>query len=154
MSTEATPPATGSAGAGQQADGTNTNTRSGSSRTGRSGQRPRRGRGNNGNRTPRPNEAGPRDAKFTGRCDDLKGEIYDCSSYNQVDGYTKTTQELAEYVGRTYSGDAKTTIETLVLPTFMYPEDPEDGASQTDRQKWQKRVDSMALRRTSRKCIP
>ncbi len=74
------------------------------------------------------------------------GEIYNCSAYNQVDGYTKTTKEVAEYVGRTYSGDAKTTIETLVLPTCMYPKDPEDGANQTDRQKWQKRVDSMVAK--------
>jgi hypothetical protein len=135
-------PVTGSADAGQLAEGANT--RGGSSRTNRTGQRPRRGRGNN--RGTRSNEAGPRDTKFTGRCDELKGEVYDCSSHSQVDGYTKTTKEIAEYVGRTYSAHVRTSVETLVLPTFTYPDDPAANASQTDKRKWQKKVDSMVAK--------
>ena len=141
MSSESSAPVTGSADAGQVAEGTNT--RNGSSRPGRSGQRPRRGRGN---RNQRSNDAAPRDVKFTGRCDDLKGEIYDSSSYSQADGYTKTTKEIAEYVGRTYSAEARTAVETLVLPTFVYPNDPEADASFTEKRKWQKRVDSTVMK--------
>lgn len=44
----------------------------------------------------------PRPAKFEGKCDDLKGYIYDCVDGKQADAYTKTTKEIAEYVGRTY----------------------------------------------------
>jgi hypothetical protein len=34
--------------------------------------------------------------KFEMRCEELKGEIYDCSDFRQVNGYTKTTKEIAE----------------------------------------------------------
>jgi hypothetical protein len=44
----------------------------------------------------------PRQPKFEGKCDDLKGHIYDCSNPRQVDLFAKTTKELAEHVGRTY----------------------------------------------------
>jgi hypothetical protein len=73
------------------------------------------------------------------------GEIYDCSAYNQVDGYTKTTKEVAEHVGRTYSSDARTAVETLILPTFDYPSDPVTGARETEKRKWW-RVDTMVYR--------
>ena len=72
--------------------------------------------------------------------------MYDCSEFSQVDGYTKTTKEIAEYVGRTYSADARTSVETLVLPTFTYPNDPAADTSGMGRRKWQKRVDSMVTR--------
>jgi hypothetical protein len=49
-------------------------------------------------------------------------------------------------VGRTYSADAQTTVETLILPTFEYPDDPADNASLMDKRKWQKRVDSMVVK--------
>jgi hypothetical protein len=74
------------------------------------------------------------------------GEIYDCSAYNQVDGCTKTTEEVAECVGRTHSSDARTAVETLILPTFDYPSDPVTGASETEKRKWTKRVDTMVCR--------
>jgi hypothetical protein len=68
------------------------------------------------------------------------GKIYDCSAYNQVDGCTKTTKEVAEHVGRTCSSDARTATETLILPTFDYPSDPVTGASETEnasgRREW------------------
>jgi hypothetical protein len=68
----------------------------------------------------KPGQAGkafaPRAPKFEGRCTDLKGHIYDCSDVRQSDQYTKTTKEIAEYVGRTYKygGDARlATILTM-----------------------------------------
>jgi hypothetical protein len=74
------------------------------------------------------------------------GEIYDCSAYNQVDGCTKTTKEVAECVGRTCSSDARTAAVTLILPTFDYPSDPVTDASETEKRKWTKRVDTMVYR--------
>jgi hypothetical protein len=74
------------------------------------------------------------------------GEIYDCSACNQVDGCTKTTKEVAECVGRTHSSDARTAAETLILPTFDYRSDPVTGASETEKRKWTKRVDTMVCR--------
>jgi hypothetical protein len=122
-------PAAGPADAGQQAGGSNNG--SGSSRpSGRSGQRPRRDRNNRG--PARPTESAPREKKFTARCEELMGEICDCSACNQVDGCTKTAKEVAECVGQTYSSDARTAVETLILPTFDYPSDPATDASETE----------------------
>jgi hypothetical protein len=49
-------------------------------------------------------------------------------------------------VGRTYSADARTSVKTLALPTFEYPNDPAAGATDTEKRKWQKRVDSMVVK--------
>jgi hypothetical protein len=43
-----------------------------------------------------------RQPKFEGKCDELKGFIFDCSDSRQADVFAKTTREIAEYVGRSY----------------------------------------------------
>ena len=43
----------------------------------------------------------PRQPKFEGKCDKLKGHVYDCSDARQADLFIKTTKEVAEFVGRT-----------------------------------------------------
>jgi hypothetical protein len=43
-----------------------------------------------------------KEPKFEGRVEGLTGHIYDCS-YKQADTYTRTTKEIAEYVGRTFN---------------------------------------------------
>jgi hypothetical protein len=66
----------------------------------------------------------PRQPKFEGKCDALKGHIYDCSDARQADLFTKTTNEIAEYVGRTftsYGGDMRLAIEDMKLPTYPKP---------------------------------
>jgi hypothetical protein len=40
--------------------------------------------------------------KFEGKCEDLKGQIYDCSDARQSNMIVKTTKEIAEYVGQTF----------------------------------------------------
>ena len=40
--------------------------------------------------------------KFEGKCDDLKGHIYDCSNVRQPDIFMKKTKEIGELVRRTY----------------------------------------------------
>jgi hypothetical protein len=47
--------------------------------------------------------------------------------------YTKTTKEIAEYVGRTfkYGADAKKAITMLLVPVFIEPTDPADKATRT-----------------------
>jgi hypothetical protein len=85
----------------------------------------------------------PRTAKFEGKCTDLKGHIYDCSDVRQSDQYTRTTKEIAEYVGRTftYGGDARLSVENLALPTFPTPNDPDPAATRTEVRIWEKTVD-------------
>jgi hypothetical protein len=72
-----------------------------------------------------------RQPRFQGKCDDLKGYIYDCSDSRQADVYTKTTKEIGEYVGRTYrhGSDARRAVHTLAMPIMIvpaYPAEPSD----------------------------
>jgi hypothetical protein len=91
-------------------------------------------------------KSAPIEVKFTGRCEELKGEVCDCSDFSQADGYTKKMKEIVEYVGQVYSADTRTSVEALMLPTFSYISDPEANTSKTDKRKWQKRVESLVMR--------
>ena len=46
--------------------------------------------------------------KFVGRCDDLKGNIFDCSNAKQSDLFVSTKREIEQYIGRTYTYGADT----------------------------------------------
>ncbi len=89
-----------------------------------------------------------RQPKFEGKCEELKGHIYDCSDARQADVYVKTTKEIAEYVGHTYKygSDARLAVENLELPTIPEPNDPATGASATKRRIWEKKVDEYVKR--------
>jgi hypothetical protein len=83
---------------------------------------------------------------FEGKCDGLKGHVYDCASAAKAaDMYTKTTREIAEYVGREYKYSAILVrgIETLVEPVVPPPDELPDGASALDRRMWEKRIDKI-----------
>jgi hypothetical protein len=60
-----------------------------------------------------------------------------------LDLFTKTTKEIAEYVGRSYKygGDVRLMVENLTLPVLVAPEDPPKGASRTEERIWTTRVD-------------
>lgn len=75
----------------------------------------------------------PRAPKFEGKCSELKGHIYDCSDSRQSDQFTKTTKEIAEYVGRTYKygGDIRVVVGNLEETTIDPPKDPPDDATKT-----------------------
>ena len=85
----------------------------------------------------------PRQTKFEGRCEDLKGHIYDCSDVRQLDIFARTTKEVAGHVGRTYKygSDAAVTVEKLALPTLTFPVDPGMNVTEADKYIWKKRVD-------------
>jgi hypothetical protein len=82
----------------------------------------------------------PRQQKFEGEYDELKGNIYDCSDARQADLFTKTSKAIAGHVGRSYkySGDIRITVETLAVPTMEVPSDPPDTASKTEVKIWEK----------------
>jgi hypothetical protein len=83
---------------------------------------------------------------FEGKCDGLKGHVYDCANAAKAaDMYTKTTREIAEYIGREYKYSAVLVkgIEILAEPSIPKPDDLPDGASALDRRIWEKRVDKM-----------
>jgi hypothetical protein len=41
--------------------------------------------------------------KFEGKCDGLKGFIYDCYDGHQTDRYSILMKDITEYVGRDYT---------------------------------------------------
>ena len=62
--------------------------------------------------------------KFTGRCTDLYGFIYDLGP-NQTDEYIKTKLEIEEYAGKTYETEVRKPINELEIKVsaFIKPED-------------------------------
>jgi hypothetical protein len=81
--------------------------------------------------------------QFEGRCDDLKGHVYDSIDARQADQYTKTTREIAEFIGRTYKFgmDTHLSIKNMQLFGISQPNDPPEDATRTDIRFWEKSVD-------------
>ena len=87
--------------------------------------------------------------RFTGRCEDLQGHIYDCTdARSAAELYTTTTKELAEYVGTkcVRGADARIAIETGRLPTFIEPIAPQPGASEARRAIYTEQIKLFAKR--------
>ncbi len=81
-----------------------------------------------------------RQPKFEGKCEDLKGHIYDYSDVRQSDIFIKTTKEIAEYMGQTFmkGSDTRLAIENLSLPTLTILTDPTDIDNKTLNRIWEK----------------
>ena len=97
--------------------------------SGRGNGRPRSGQGGRGNhfRTGRRNNQFQRN-RFEGREKALAGHIYDYNGERTPDKYIRTTKEIANYVGRTftkYPGDFTAAKETLELDDPDEPNDPD-----------------------------
>ena len=120
---------TGAAGTGTTASGTTPSTTGGGSAdAGRGRNRSRFGRGGRGGRgsgSRRPTTTTIK--KFEGRNDDLKGHVYDFTNPKETaNSYTTTTEEIAEYIGRTYKmgNYIKRAIETMAPMTIPLPTAP------------------------------
>jgi hypothetical protein len=92
----ASPLTGGGAAAGGQQAGTTTRYSSNPGRGGR-GRRDRR------NNHPGPGSARRNPTRFEGREPSLKGYIYDSTGERTPDQFIKTTKEIINYVGRTYT---------------------------------------------------
>ena len=81
--------------------------------------------------------------KFEGKCEQLKGYIYDCLSHKMADMYMRTTNEIAEYIGTNYKngGDIRLALLNLRPPVVPLPADPPAGATQAALYIWQKKCD-------------
>jgi hypothetical protein len=88
--------------------------------------------------------------KFEGKCEDLKGHIYDCSDARQSNIFAKTTKEIVKYVGQTFKkgSDARLAIENLSMPVLVLPADPADNKNKTLKRIWEKEVDEYVERKT------
>ena len=88
--------------------------------------------------------------KFDGKCDDLKGYIYDCSDSKQSDIIATTTKEVTRQVGQTYKygGDMCIAVDLLKTPVFDMPTVPPENCSRTELRIWEKGVDEHVKRIT------
>ena len=82
--------------------------------------------------------------KFKGRCEELKGCIYDCSDPRQADMFAKTTKEVAEYASWMckYSANIRKAIESLKELMIVPPADPPAGAMATQTRIGEKKIDA------------
>jgi hypothetical protein len=67
-----------------------------------------------------------RESKFEGKCADIKTSVYDVMSGK--DTFAKTTQEIAEYVGREFddAGEFRTGMVEMQLTPLVEPPLPAD----------------------------
>jgi plasmid stabilization system protein ParE len=88
--------------------------------------------------------------RFEGKCEELKGHIFDSADARQADQYTKTIKENVEYVGRTYKygTDCRLSIKNMKMITIDQPEDPPQNATRTEIRIWEKKVDNHVTRET------
>ena len=86
--------------------------------------------------------------KFEGRCEALKGSVYDCSESKNIDQFSTTSKEIAEYIGREYKFgmDTRLSLERLEPIELIAPKDPSSEASRTELRIWEKRVDEFVKR--------
>jgi hypothetical protein len=84
-----------------------------------------------------------RSTKFEGRCDDLKGHVYDYGEHKSADLFVTTTKEIANHVGRTYKsgGDIAEAILNLHLLMKTEPTDPIDPTDRISMKKWEREYD-------------
>ena len=81
--------------------------------------------------------------KFKGNCEELKGNIFDCSDSNQADQYVQTLKVVGEYCGANYKfggdirasiiNETKTTITQPLPPMRATNYDPTQAYSQRSR---------------------
>jgi len=91
--------------------------------------------GRGGNRGRRSNQGGrggqrrvPQQPRFEGREPSLKGFIYDSTGERNPDQFIKTTKEIINYVGRTYTkytSEFTQAVKDLELADPTQPEDPD-----------------------------
>ena len=90
--------------------------------------------------------------RFEGRCEELKGYIYDCTGTQQADMFVKTSQQIAEYAGKTfkdYPGDMLTVVKKLTKPVLMLPADPPATASESERELWKIEINAYHKRQVA-----
>ncbi len=78
-----------------------------------------------GRRNRRGNKAHSRHERFKGKCEDLKGAIYDVNT-SGTDTFAKTNKEVAEYVARVIpgAGEYRTAMINMNLPALNPPARP------------------------------
>ena len=80
--------------------------------------------------------AGQDNRGFQGKCADLKSAVYDVTAGR--DTFTKTTRDIAEYIGREYedAGEFRIGMVDLELPPIVAPAEPDDANNMLQLERW------------------
>jgi hypothetical protein len=86
---------------------------------------------------------------FQGRCDDLRGHVFDCAVGKEADRYTVTMKEMAEYIGSnfTYGAYIRWSLEheeEFVVPKPIILDATADAI---DKIIWEKEIDDYGKRK-------
>ncbi len=98
----------------------------------------RSGRGNpNGGRGHQPPRV-PVASTFKGRCDELKGHVYELISPGAAaKAYSKTTDEVVEHIGKNCKiPEVKASLEQMTLMGPVMPADPATNAGASEMEIW------------------
>ena len=128
---------------------TNNNTRQQGRRQGQGANNNNNNNNNNFHRRGQQQQQQRAAPKFTGRCEDVGGHIYDCTApRDAATQFVLTTREISEYVGREYShgGDIRLTVLNQARPTLTEPSDPAENATRTQVRIWERKCDAFVRR--------
>jgi hypothetical protein len=86
---------------------------------------------------------------FQGRCDDLRGHVFDCAVRKEADRYTITMKEMAEYVGSnfTYGAEIRWSLEHEEEFVVPKPITLDTTADAIDKRIWEKESDEYIKRK-------
>ena len=93
--------------------------------------------------------------KFKGRCEGLENHMYDRTGtkQQQAEAFTKTTEEIANYVGREYTQGyyVRVSIEDMNLYDINtdQPEDIADDATKTETEIWKEEIKGFEKTKTT-----
>jgi hypothetical protein len=90
------------------------------------------------------------EASFQGRCDDLKGHIFDCMGGRQSNQYAVTMKEIAAYIGTKYTFGADIRWSLEHEKEFVIPKPTPLAAAADDINKriWEKEIDEYIKRKS------
>lgn len=79
---------------------------------------------------------------FKGKCDNLKGNVFDCSGYRPADQFIVTKEVIENYIGAKFEhgGDIQKTVKKLARITIPKPNDMPDDANKTEEFIMKKQV--------------
>jgi hypothetical protein len=86
---------------------------------------------------------------FQGRCEDLRGHVFDCAVGKEADRYTVTMKEMAEYIGSnfTYGADIRWSLEHEKEFVVPKPISLDATADAIDKRIWEKEIDEYVKRK-------
>jgi hypothetical protein len=93
---------------------------------------------------------GNQETKFDGRCDDIKGFVFDCADGKHADRYNTTIRQITAYAGRTYDygGYIRWSIKNEKKYVPIKPANVGVTAKATDKRIWEKEIDAYVRRKS------